>query len=200
MSEATEPEKPELNPRALTAHEQGSEIPLGWKPTATEPVPVVRCVQIKRDGDRCKNWSLRGYTKCRKHAGPQYLMKDGNVQKYAEAVIEAARLRLIDSSDMALDTLLELAQPGTSEGIRLKAATEVLDRAGVRGGFEVKVEQNVNVSAGDEIAKRLENLAKGAATVEQMRAKAAAGLLDSEEDDIVDGEVVDDEPEQGTLF
>jgi hypothetical protein len=192
--EAPEPEEQALNPRALTAHEQGSEIPLGWKPTATEPVPVVRCVQIKRDGDRCKNWSLRGYTKCRKHAGPGYAMKDGNVQKYAEAVIEAARLRLIDSSDMALDTLIELAQPGTSEGIRLKAATEVLDRSGIRGGFEVKVDQQVTVNAADEIQARLAKLKAGADAVQRMKDAAAS----EDDEEILDGEVVEDE--QDTLF
>ena len=193
----------EQNPRALTAAEQGSEIPLGWKPTATEPVPVVRCVQIKKDGERCKNWSLRGYTKCRKHAGPQALMKDGNVSKYAEAVIEAARLRLVDSSDLALDTLIELAQPGTSEGIRLKAATEVLDRSGIRGGFDIKVETEVTVNPGDEIAKRLAKLQEGAQAVAEMKRKAAAGEdLDADESDIIEGEVItdDDEQEQGTLF
>ncbi len=192
MSEAAE----EPNPRALTAHEQGSEIPLGWKPTAAEPVPVVRCVQIKKDAERCKNWSLRGYTKCRKHAGPG-VMKDGNVSKYAEAVIEAARLRLVDNADFALDTLIELAQPGSSEGIRLKASTEVLDRAGIRGGFELKVEGTVTVDPGEEIRKRLAKLQEGAAAVEEMKRKAAAGEDMDADDDIVEGEIVDD---QGTLF
>ncbi len=148
---------------------------------------------MKRDGERCKNWSLRGYTKCRKHAGPG-VMKDGNVAKYAEAVIEAARLRLVDSSDMALDTLIELAQPGTSEGIRLKASTEVLDRAGIRGGFEVKVEGEVTVNASEEVAKRLAKLSEGAAAVKRMREEASTG-----EADIVDGEVIEDD-DQETLF
>lgn len=179
----------ELNPAGKTAEEQGSEIPLGWKPTATEPVPVVRCVQIKKDGLRCKNWSLRGYTKCRKHCGPQGLMKDGNVSKYAAAVIEAARLRLVDEADLALDTLIDLAQPGTSEGIRLKAATEVLDRAGIRGGFEVTVDQTVTVNSSELVSERLQKLAEGARAVERMRAEHDA--------EVVEGEIVD---EQETLF
>lgn len=189
-------DQPEQNPRALTAAEQGSEIPLNWKPSAAEPVPVVRCQQIKKDGERCKNWSLRGYVKCRKHSGPGALMKDGNVNKYREAVIEAGRLRLIDNTDMAIDVIEQLLLPGTSEGIRLKAATEIMDRAGLRGGFELKTDVDVKVSASDEIAKRLQKLADGAAHVEQMKQKAQESLstemvpLD-DADDIVDGEVID---------
>lgn len=190
-------EAPELNPSGNGPAAQGSIIPLGWKPSPAQPVPVVRCVQIKKDGERCKRWSLRGYTKCRRHAGPG-AMEGGNVQKYAESVIEAARLRLVDSTDDALDLLnYFIHQPGTSEGIRLKAATEVLDRAGVRGGFEVKVDGEVKVDASDEVAKRLKKLAEGAAHVEQMKRQARG-----EDADVVDAEVIDpaDDPDQETLF
>ncbi len=182
-----------------SAVEQDSIIPVGWKPTASKPVPVVRCVAIKKDGTRCKAWSIRGYTKCRRHAGPGAMMEDGNVNKYAEGIIEAARLRLIDSTDLALDTLDELIQPGTSEGIRLKAATEVLDRAGIRGGFEIDVETTVKIDASAEIAARLEKLCKGAATVNKMKAQA---LEDAEDPSIVDAELVTDEDDNGqdTLF
>lgn len=191
MSESIEP-----NPSGHSAAQQGSEYPLKWKPTAQKPVPVVRCVQIKKSGDRCKNWSIRGYTKCRKHAGPQYLMKDGNVQKYAESVVEAARLRLIDNTDLAVDVLEQLMQPGSSEGIRLKASTEVLDRAGIRGGFEVSVEADITSNPADLLQERLAKLAKGAAAVQQMRNATAPT---NEDADIVDAEVIDD-PGQETLF
>lgn len=179
-----------------SAAQQGSEIPVAWKPTPREPVPVTRCSQIKKDGTRCKRWSLRGYHKCKSHSGPGALMPDGNVNKYREAVIEAAKLRLLDMSEEALDTIWQLAQPGTGEAIRLKAATEVLDRAGIRGGFELSVEGEVTVSASDEIRKRLEGLKEGADEVRKMRAQMEA--------DTVDGEVVEaewtEDPEQPSLF
>lgn len=175
----------------FSAAQQGSEIPVAWKPTPREPVPVSRCSQIKKDGTRCKRWSLRGYHKCKSHAGPGALMPDGNVNKYREAVIESARLRLLDMADEALDTIWQLAQPGTAEAIRLKAATEVLDRAGVRGGFEVSVEGEITVSATDEIRKRLTELKTGADEVRKMREQTMA--------DIVDGEVIEDS-EQLSLF
>src|SRR5690606_17599570 len=37
--------------------EQGSNIPVGWKPTFDKPVPVVRCTAIKEDGKQCNRWS-----------------------------------------------------------------------------------------------------------------------------------------------
>jgi hypothetical protein len=187
----SEDEEPKSN---FSSAQQDSVIPLGWKPTAAKPVPVVRCIQIKKDGARCKSWSLRGYNKCKKHAGPGALMKDGNVQKYAEAVIEAARLRLVDDSETALDILNQLMQPGTSEQIRLKAATEVLDRAGVRGGFDVKVDVEVTQNPSDEVRTRLAELAKGAKTVEDMKAKALAEseAERAEAENIIDAEVVEE--------
>lgn len=210
---APDPEEPrEKNPHGFSAEQQGSNVPLGWKPTPSQPVPVVRCIQIKKDGMRCRRWSLRGYTKCVKHAGPG-VMKDGNVAKYAESVIEGARLRLIDDADKALDVLQELIGPGTSEGIRLKAATEVLDRAGVRGGFDVKVDVQVSENPSDLIKERLAGLAEGAAAVQRMKDKRAAELEEERQraeadGDIIDAEVVSDNPdpdpddpdEQGVLF
>ena len=195
----------EQNPSGISSAEQNSITPLGWKPTPAHPVPVVRCVQIKKDGERCKRWSIRGYVKCIKHSGPGALMKDGNVNKYAEAVIEAARLRLVDSSELALDVLEELTRPGTSEGIRLKAATEVLDRAGVRGGFDLKVDVEVTQNPAEEISKRLEKLAAGARHVEDMKRKRAEELAhphdpNDPESDIIEAELVEDDDEQETLF
>lgn len=192
-----EPEKgpDEQDPRSVTAAGQNSNVPLNWKPTKAEPVPVVRCVQIKKDGDRCGRWSIRGYTKCIVHSGPGALMPDGNVSKYAESVIEAARLRLIDSTDGALDVLHELTQPGSGEAIRLKAATEILDRAGIRGGFEVKVEAEIIESPAELIRKRIDELKKGADAAAKMKSDAEAAALG----DIVDAELVDD-PDQPGLF
>lgn len=180
---------------ARTAEAQGSNIPLGWKPTAAEPVPVVRCVTIRSNGERCKRWSLRGYDRCYKHAGNGGFK---HVEKYAEAVVEAARLRLVGNTDMAVDVLEDLMQPGTAEGVRLKAATEVLDRSGVRGGYEVQIDADVKVSPADEIQKRLDKLAQGAAAVETMRSRIR-NAHDADDEDIIDAEIIEDD-EQLSLF
>lgn len=161
------------------------EVPLGWKPTPRDPVPVVRCVQVKKNGDRCKRWSIRGYDKCMSHAGPGARMADGNVNKYAAAVIEAARLRLVEQSDMALDVIEALySNPGTAENVRLKAATEILDRAGIRGGIEINVDMEVHDSPVDEIKRRIADLRKGSSTVAKMK---------SDNEDVVDAEIVEED-------
>lgn len=177
-----------------TADQQGSEIPLGWKPTPSKPVPVVRCRHIRKDGSRCKNWSLRGYIKCKRHAGPGAQTPDGNVTLWAAAVVEAGRLRIIDEADPAIDQLVALMQPGTAEAIRLKAATEVLDRAGIRGGFEISVDADITAhSAASEIEKRLAELKEGAAAVRRLRGE------EDTDSDIVEGEIIED-PDQPALF
>lgn len=177
---------------ARTATAQGSEIPLGWKPTAAEPLPVVRCVQIKKDGQRCARWSLRGTDRCVKHGGQL-----PNVKGNAEAKVEAARMRLVENLDLAVDVLEDLMQPGTAEAIRLKAAESVMDRTGLRGGFEVQIDAEVTVNPADTVKERLAKLSAGAQAVAEMQSKARAQRDD--DDDIIDAEVVP-EPEQDTLF
>lgn len=107
------------------------------KPALTDPPG--RCVAIKSDGVRCMLWhSGRGADDhlCRIHLG--------SVKNQTGAAIERARTRVQQSAPRAVDTLEELMDSATSEAIRLKASTEILDRAGVRGGVEI--DQNVNVT------------------------------------------------------
>lgn len=131
--------------------EQGLEVPMGWKPTAAEPVPVVRCQGIaSTTGERCKRWSLRGTTVCRKH-GAQF----PNVREHADAVVESARLQILGMADDAVDVLADLIKTGVRDDIRLKAAESILNRAGIKDAMEVKVEVTQNTSAADEIQKKL---------------------------------------------
>lgn len=127
-------------------------------------------------------------------------MPDGNVNKYREAIQEAARLKLLDNSDIAVETLEQLMLPGSSEGIRLKAAEAVLDRAGIRGGFEIQVDADITLNPSDTLRDRLTKLTKGAAAVQAMKERRE----EQEDSDIVEGEVLNDSndqpDEQGTLF
>jgi hypothetical protein len=184
-----QPEEQGKDPHAFMPGAQGSVVPLGWKPTVQAPVPVVRCVIIKKDGNRCGRWSMRGMTKCYAHGRRELAFP--NVQKHKEAVVEAARMRLLDASDEAVDTLEQLLQPGTSEGIRLKAATEILDRNGIRGGFEVDVQVEQKEDPAEVLAKRLLQL-------RERNAEAQEAL----HGEVVDADVVDDggDEQQETLF
>lgn len=135
--------------------EQGTNIPANWTPTIAKPVPVVRCTYIKNDGDQCTKWSIRGATVCVKHGGSL-----PNVKKHAQEVVMAAKVRLMNMAPDAMDVLYDLLQPGTGEGIRLKAATEVLDRAGLKAGMEIAVTVENKNSPLEEINKRLAIMAE----------------------------------------
>lgn len=141
--------------KGASAAQQGSMIPRGWIPTPDKPVPVVRCSMIKKDGERCKKWSLRGTTVCVKHGASL-----PSVREFADAVVESTRLRILDNADMAVDVLEDLMQVGTSENVRLKAATETLDRAGIRGGMEINHTAEVSISPADLLTERLVTLRK----------------------------------------
>lgn len=163
-----------------SAAEQGLEIPMGWKPTIAEPVPVVRCKGMSTTtGERCKKWSLRGTTQCSKHGGQL-----PSVREHSEAIVESARMRLMSMADDAVDGLEDLIAVGTSPQIRLAAIKEVLDRSGLKGGPDLAVEVSHTVSFKDEIAERLKSI------------KDRKAALEAPEE-IIDAEVLDESAEEG---
>ena len=144
-----------------------------------------RCRFVKTDGLRCMLWSsgrLKDDGLCNVHLG--------SIRRPGQDV-ERARAKIVQSAAYAVDVVEELMENATSEPVRLKAATEILDRAGVRGGMELDVGVDVNVRAPHEIlAERLQRLA-GAAI------ETAASLPDAK---VIDAEpIVDDSinPENG---
>ena len=169
-------------------------IPAGWKQaTLGAPIPVVQCTYIfpdhhDRPGEQCKKWSLRGALKCVRHGGTL-----PNVRQHAEAMVESARLRLIGSTDQAVDWLLDLAENSTSDAVRLKATTEVMDRAGVKGGMEVDVNVTHSSDPAELLRERLATLRKR--TIEGEIAKRTAEQAALEvATDVPDGTVADDTP------
>jgi hypothetical protein len=180
-----EPDVPSRSPSAgkTSPAEQGLEIPMGWKPTLTEPVPVVRCTaNASTTGERCKRWSLRGATTCRKH-GAQL----PSVREHAEAVVESARMRLFGLADEAVDVIEDIIQNSTQEQMKLKAAEMVLNRAGIKDAIEISVEVKENASLAEDIEKRLAIMRERRLAAEKEAAEAEAELID-------EGEIVD-EPE-----
>jgi hypothetical protein len=110
-----------------------------------------------------------------------------NVQAAASKKVEAAKLRLIEDADLAVDTLFELIKVGTADQVRLGAAKEILDRSGIKGGVDVNVEITNNVSAADEIKKKLTLMAE----------RMGADTKQAEEDRLEDlGETEVAEPEE----
>ena len=68
--------------------------------------------------------------------------------------------------------------PGVNDNVRLKAATEVLDRIGLKEAQEVRVEVEHTLPAREVISAKFEAI--------RSRVEAATGS------DVVDAEVVDD--------
>lgn len=151
-----------------------------------------RCKQIKDDGIRCLLWSS-GRPKddglCRIHLR--------STKHKTSDDIERARNKLMQAAPYAVDKLEELMDYAESEPVQLKAATEILDRAGVRGGIEI--DSNINVDlrpAADVIAERLDRLAAGA--ISTAARLAEAGLHIQPDKEIIDAEVVTDDAATGS--
>lgn len=139
--------------------EQGNNTPEAWKKTLAEPIPVVRCTATVRNGDRkgerCGKWSIRGATVCISH-GAQL----PSVKEHAQAVVEAARMRLIGLTDDAVDAIEDLVtNPQTQAQVRLNAAKEILDRAGIKGAPDLAITVEHTVSAADVISEKLKGMA-----------------------------------------
>ena len=148
------------------------------KPTALPH----RCRQVKDDQIRCMLWSsgrLKDDGLCRVHLR--------HVRKNPSDDIERARKKLMQAAPYAVDVLEDLMQFAASEPVKLKASTEILDRAGVRGGVEL--DGNISVTDGrpaaEIIAERLSRLASGAISVAANL--AANGVeVSSSPDDVID--------------
>lgn len=139
---------------ARSAAQQDSNIPQKWRPTLAKPIPVVKCTGTRTNGEPCTRWSVMGTTVCYVHGAQLPVVK-----KAAAARVEAARLSFMGSSAEAFEVLESLMQPGVAEGIRLKAATEILDRAGLKAGMEVNVTLEHVGSPLEDIMNQLEIIA-----------------------------------------
>jgi hypothetical protein len=92
---------------------------------------------------------------------------------------------LIQAAPYAVDVLEDMMENAESEPVKLKAATEILDRAGVRGGSELSVDVEVNDARPPHVivAERLQRLAAGAAGIAAQLERTT---------DIIDAEIVED--------
>lgn len=146
-----------------------------------------RCRIMKSDGIRCQLWAS-GRPKddglCRIHL--KAARKPGED-------IERARRKVIQAAPYAVDVLEELMETAESEPVRLKASTEILDRAGIRGGQDLNIEMEITEGrpAAQVIAERLSRLSEGAKAL--AAAQAEAEIQASGE--IVEAEIIEDTSE-----
>lgn len=140
------------------------------------PLPT-RCRHVKEDGIRCMLWSS-GRAKddglCRVHLG--------SISRKPGEDIERARAKLVQAAPYAVDTLEDLMENAISEPVKLKASTEILDRAGVRGGIEFDASLTVTDgrTPSDIVAERLNRLA---ATAIDVTARLASDGVQVESED-----------------
>jgi hypothetical protein len=156
----------------------------GGPPTAKrQPSPMPhRCKVVKFDGIRCMLW------------GSGRLVDDGMCRVHLRTLksktsddIERARDKLMQAAPYAVDKLEDLMLNAESEPVALKAATEILDRAGVRGGIEIDTSIQMDLRpAADVIAERLARISSGAAST-------AARLSQLVGEEPIDAEVVEEE-------
>lgn len=168
--------------RAWLAEQEAGGIPPGSR-RAPKGLPH-RCRTIKSDGIRCMLWGsgrIKDDGLCRIHLK--------TVRKPGEDV-ERARAKLVQAAPYAVDVLEELMEFAESEPVRLKASTEILDRAGVRAGTDLSVEVTLDDKRDphEVVLERLARLRDGAAAV-QARLE---GGTDAQDGEIVDAEVVED--------
>jgi hypothetical protein len=138
---------------ALEQGQDPEELGL-WIPT--------RCRYILGDGSRCWQWAgssaiSRDEGKCRSHLTVSQIVA-------RETFTKNVRDRLAQASGAAVDRL-EALLDAEAESVRLRAATEILDRVGVRAGTEVTAEVTVtHVDATALVRERLERLREAQTT------------------------------------
>jgi hypothetical protein len=170
-----------LGATKLWRKQQNDGIPEGKKPL---PLPS-RCKAIKDDGIRCQLWTGgrpqdEGF--CRVHLG--------SLRNKPTDSVERARQRLTQAAPAAVDVLEQLLDSAESEPVKLKAATEILDRAGVRAGFDFSTDVTIDVRpAASIIAERLQRLGQNALDAKEM----IEGRTAETEEKIIDAEVVDND-------
>lgn len=137
--------------------------------------PPSRCKYIKSDGIRCMLWCTGRVTDdglCRTHLGSKSNNFSGAVQK--------ARTRAYQAAPAAINVLEQMMESAESEQVKLKAATEILDRAGIRGGVELDAKVEINERPADDIIReRLARLAPQLLQVTEVKQKE----LEEEETD-----------------
>jgi hypothetical protein len=171
---------------------QSNEIDAtGVEPKKRLPLPS-RCKAIKDDGVRCQLWTGgrpqdEGF--CRVHLG--------SLRNKPTDSVERARQRLTQAAPTAVDTLEQLMDSAESEPVKLKAATEILDRAGVRAGFDINTDVTLDVRpAAAIIAERLQRIAQNAIDASNREEERQTAILnENKSEDIVDAEEVVDNVE-----
>lgn len=129
-----------------------------------DPKRGTLCTARRRNGEKCLNYAMSFSTVCRLHGGA------------APQVKAAAQVRMLMAADKAAAELIGMMlDKSAPHSVRLAAARDLLDRAGL--GARAGVDVEVAVSGGMTLLER--NL---------------ADVIVEYGEDVVDGEVVESDP------
>lgn len=152
---------------------------------------ATRCVAHRKNGDRCKRQAIKGATVCRAHGGAA-----GHVKR-------KARQRIEESADRMARALLNIAESGESEAIKLRAIESALDRAGLKPPSQAEI----TVAAAGP--RPYETLVAGLTGETRAESRAKRGMAelpaaqywDRNVAEVADGEVIDVEtvPDTATV-
>lgn len=157
------------------------------------PILPGRCIRTRADGSRCWGWawpavSAEGF--CRSHCSNAAFNATDQMNK----LNDAAKMRLSQLTGPSLEALEDLILNSSVPAVRLKAATEVLDRVGIRGGMDLNISGQVQhelVDPAIAVRERLNSLAERLAPKEQ-ELESSSPEDKSSSPIIVVGEVIED--------
>lgn len=118
-----------------------------WEVSPENPLAPVRCVTVGSSGDRCEMAAIPGQNRCLKH---------GASEAEAHQVVEAARRRLMGLSHTAIETFEDVMKNSINDSARIKAASEVLNRVGVKEDTNINVQIDDRTESRSAVLSRLE--------------------------------------------
>lgn len=139
-----------------------------------------QCSHTDLNGKRCRDEAVSGTTRCKAHGGS---ILDPDVRR---SVLLVAYARMMKSSSLAVDSLVDVMENSTSSLARVYAAREVLDRVGLV--FEGGAHQGTTDTPDESREEVLESLRKQMETArDRLQIVAVPADVDSE---VVDAEVI----------
>lgn len=148
--------------------------------TAELPVPFAMCIMPS-----CRKTAVLGGDRCEKHGGAWL---DPETR---QAMLMASYERIVEATDIAVGTLIDVMENSRRDDARVAAAREILDRGGIRAGEEIHLhvhDAEVVESAVDIIKARLAEMHRN---IEAGKAIDPT-LLAGRSSDIEDAEVISD--------